>query len=98
MDLLQLIHTAARLGAQEALVQNGLTSGEISTNEAARIYGSYFRQLVADGRLHPVHTGTAPNSPKRYLVADILALRAQDQAAAITQELNTNNQLYESNS
>ena len=83
MDLFTLIRTAAELGASEALRKAGQTSGEISQKEAQRIYGRYFTEAVKAGRLHPVAQGPARNSKKSYKVADILALKASDQAAAI---------------
>ena len=89
MDLYNLIHTAAKLGAAEALQEAGVTSGEISQKEACRIYGRYFTEAVKAGRLHPVAQGPARNSKKSFKVADILALKASDQAATIL----TNNTL-----
>lgn len=88
--ILQLIKTASEAGAYKALQDYGHTSGEISQAEARRIYGTYFTQAVAAGRLRPVRTGNAVNSTKYYRVQDILALRTADEAAALMIEINTN--------
>ena len=92
MDLLDLIRTANEAGAAAALEKAGITSGEITQKEATRIYGSFFTQAVASGRLRPVRHGSARNSAKYFRVTDILNLRTADEAAALIIE----NQLSQS--
>ena len=82
MELATLIRTSAELGAAAAMERAGLTSGEISKNEAERVYGTYFTDNYKRGRIRPVRKGEARNSTKFFRVADILALRAADEAAA----------------
>jgi len=92
MDLQNIIRTSAELGATMALERMGVASGEISKKEALRIYGTYFRNAADQGRILPVRRGTASNSTKYFRVADILALRAADEAAAYILETKTLNQ------
>lgn len=88
MDLQAIIRSSAELGATIAIERAGLSSGEISKAEATRIYGAFFRDAVAAGRLRPVRVGGAVNSKQYYRVADILALRAADETAAYIIETN----------
>lgn len=92
MELTAIIRTSAEMGATLALERAGLTSGEISKKEATRIYGTYFTRAVAAGRLTPVRTGSAINSTKYYRIADILALRAADEAIATLVDINPKKQ------
>lgn len=82
IDLQTIIRTSAELGANMALEKAGITAGEISKKEALRRYGTYFRNASDAGRILPVRKGPAANSTKFYRIADILALRAADEAAA----------------
>jgi len=81
-NLERLIATAAELGATLALQRQGVVSGEISEREAFRVYGSWMRRAVEQGRILPHRTGTGRTSKKLYNVSAILALRASDEARA----------------
>jgi hypothetical protein len=81
-NLERLISTAAQLGATLALQQAGHISGEISEREAFRVYGSWLRHAVEQGRIQPHRSGVGTNSKKLYNVGQILALRASDEARA----------------
>lgn len=87
--ILQLVKQASEAGAYKALQDYGHTSGEISQNEARKIYGTYFTQAAAAGRLRPVRTGNAVNSTKYFRVQDILNLRTADEAKALLIEINS---------
>lgn len=81
-NLDRIIATAAELGATIALQRVGHISGEISEREAFRTYGSWLRHAVEAGRIRAHRTGNGPTSKKLYNVAQILALRASDEARA----------------
>lgn len=81
-NLDRIIATAAELGATIALQRIGQISGEISEREAFRTYGSWLRRAVEQGRIQAHRTGDGRNSKKLYNVAQILALRASDEASA----------------
>jgi len=81
-NLDRIIATAAELGATIALQRVGQISGEISEREAFRTYGSWLRHAVEAGRIRAHRTGNGPTSKKLYNVAQILALRASDEARA----------------
>ncbi len=81
-NLDRIIATAAELGATIALQRVGQISGEISEREAFRTYGSWLRHAVEAGRIRAHRTGNGPTSKKLYNVAQILALRASDEAKA----------------
>ena len=74
--------TAAELGATKALERCGHISGEISERDAFRLYGTWFRRAVQDGRILPHRTGTGRNSKKLYNLSTILALRLSDETRA----------------
>lgn len=78
----RVMQTIAELGATIALQRVGHISGEISEREARRTYGMWFMRAVEQGRLRAHRTGDGRNSKKLYNVAQILALRASDEASA----------------
>lgn len=84
-----LIDTCVRLGTVETLRDLGLHPGEISQREALRTYGTYFRELVANGRIKPVRVGNGARPKKYYSVKQILTMKAKDAAAAHLLNLNT---------
>ena len=79
------IKVIAQAAAVEVLQNLGLTAGEMSRNRALAIYGKWFKDAEAQGRLNPVRTGTGRTGTKWYSVSDILALKAHDLAAAEAQ-------------
>lgn len=81
-NLERIIATAAELGATRALERVGQISGEVSERDAVRLYGSWFRHAVNDGRIMAHRTGNGRNSKKLYSVAAILSLRLTDEATA----------------
>ena len=76
------IRTTAALAALEVLETLGLTSGEISRNQALKVYGRQFRDLEAAGLIRPVRDGGGRYGHKWFRVADILAARAEQQRKA----------------
>lgn len=81
-NLDRIIANAAELGATIALQRIGQISGEISEREAFRTYGSWLRRAVEQGRIRTHRSGDGKTSKKLYNVAQILALRASDEASA----------------
>lgn len=81
-NLQSLIKTCMELGATAAMVNLGVTSGEISLRQAEKTYGSWFRMAVSNKRIHPVRTGNGKTGTQWYSVKDILALKAQDELQA----------------
>jgi predicted transcriptional regulator len=71
-----------KLAVAEALTELGITAGEISERNAFKVYGSWFRHAVADGRIRAHRNGSGRTSKKMYNVAEILALKASDTESA----------------
>jgi hypothetical protein len=71
-----------KLAVAEALTELGITAGEISERNALKVYGSWFRKAVADGRIRAHRNGCGRTSKKMYNVAEILALKASDTESA----------------
>ena len=91
MNYETLIRTCAELGTAQTLETLGVSSGEISRSKAVQVYGSWFTDADAKGRIRPIRVGKGRNGTKWYRVVDILNLRAQD---ALRAELKST--LYES--
>ena len=67
----------------ETLAATGQGSGEISQSQAIRLYGRWFMNAVAEGRLPPVGpSSNKATSTKWYSVVDIRALRAAENIKA----------------
>lgn len=64
------------------MVNLGVTSGEISSRQAEKVYGSWFKVASSSKRIHPVRVGNGNSGTKWYSVTEILALRAQDEMKA----------------
>lgn len=79
------IKTIAQAAAVEVLTALGMTSGEISRNQALRVYGVWFKDAEAAGRVHPVRVGVGKTGTKWYAVSDLLAARAADMSKAQAQ-------------
>ena len=88
-SLESLITTCIELGATQAMVNLGVTSGEISQRQAEKVYGSWFKMASSSKRIYPVRTGNGVSATKWYKVTDILALRAQDELKADLLNLKT---------
>lgn len=53
MTIDRIIETASERGAVLAMQALGVTSGELSQRQARKVYGKYFADAVAAGRLTP---------------------------------------------
>ena len=63
----------------ETLAATGQGSGEISQSQAIRVYGRWFLNAIAAGKLRPVaHSSNKATSTKWYSVVDIRSLRAAE--------------------
>lgn len=76
-----IISSAVSLGAASALMQLGVTSGELSFRKAREVYGAWFVRAVREGRITPVHVADG-NGLQAYSVKDILSLKVEDAARA----------------
>lgn len=81
-SLEQLISTCIELGATKAMINLGVTAGEVSQRQAEKIYGSWFKMASSSNRIHPVRVGNGNTGTKWYSVTEILSLRAQDEIKA----------------
>lgn len=72
----EFLKTIASMGAIEALTATGAISGEVSQNQAIKIYGTWCKMAMESGDIQPYHIGDGKNGKKSYLIADILAYRA----------------------
>ena len=77
-----IVKAIAEAAAVEVLRTLGLTSGELSRNQAIKTYGTWFKAAETSGRLRPVRIGKGRTGTRWYAVQDILALRAADMSAA----------------
>ena len=79
----ETIMQIASTACVQVLQALGLTSGEMSANQAKKVYGKDFLDFVKDGRLQPCRVGDGKTGTKWYAVADILALKAENAAQAM---------------
>lgn len=75
------VQDIAAAAAAQVLEALGIQSGEMCRRQVGRVYGSWAVQAIRDGRLKGRNAG----GKIMYRVADILALRAADYAAAEVQ-------------
>lgn len=78
----RLIETAAELGAATALANLGLTAGEMSQRKAREVYGKWFTDAAAAGRIAPSRVEDGRAGTRWYRVTDILKLKTYDAARA----------------
>ena len=78
----QTIKTIAEAAAASVVTSLGLTSGEISLNRAKAVYGRWFVEAAAAGRIKPVRQGQGRTATKWYRIYDILTLKAADESQA----------------
>lgn len=78
----RLISTCVELGATQAMVNLGVTSGEISLRKARNIYGKWFMDAYHNNRIFPVRVEDGRAGTKVFSVTDILKLKAQDSLKA----------------
>lgn len=76
MDGSRMIQSWIAVGAAEALRLAGVSDGEISERKARNIYGKWFTDAVAAGRIKPVRIGAGKTATKHYRITDILAYKA----------------------
>lgn len=77
-NLQNLIQTACELGSTAAMVNLGVTSGEMSYRKGRDTYGKWFTDAVAAGRLFPCRVEEGKCGTRFYSVKDILALKVED--------------------
>lgn len=78
----RLISTAAELGAATALESLGITAGELSQRRAREVYGKWFTDAAAAGRIAPCRVEDGRAGTRWYRVTDILKLKTYDAARA----------------
>ena len=83
----QYIVSAAQLkaiGQQAAIFTCDLlgVNTELSYTRAAAEYGQFFRDMVRFGRIKPSRVGKGKTGTRWYSAADIIALRAEEEAKA----------------
>lgn len=74
----QLVQSAAKLGAAEALETLGLTAGEISQRKARTTYGKWFTDAERAGRIRPSRIDEGRNGTRHYRVVEIQELKTAD--------------------
>lgn len=62
----------------ETLAATGQASTEISQSQAKRLYGRWFKDAIATGRIKPVNSGKGGTSTKWYSILEIRSLRAAE--------------------
>lgn len=58
---------------EAVLVRLGQANPMVSYNQAVKVYGRWFVELVKLGQIRPIHKGQGKTGTQRYLVSDILA-------------------------
>lgn len=58
---------------EAVLVRMGQVNPMISYNQAVKVYGRWFVELVKLGEIRPIHKGQGKTGTQRFLVSDILA-------------------------
>lgn len=76
------VKAIASAAALEVLKELGITAGEMSRNKALQVYGVWFKDAEAAGKIKPVRVGVGRTGTRWYSVSDILAARAADMSAA----------------
>lgn len=77
-NLRNLIENASELGATRAMVNLGVTSGEMSYRKGRNTYGKWFTDAVAAGRIFPCRVEEGKRGTQWFSVAEILALKVAD--------------------
>ena len=78
----RIIQDAAEMGAARLAESLGLSSGEVSQRKARKVYGKYFDDLVASGRVWPARQEEGRAGTKYYRVSDILSCKIEDSIPA----------------
>ena len=79
-DLERLIATASELGSAHILKVMGISACEKSQRECRKIWGKWFADAVAAGRLRPVRVEPGRAGTKWFDVEQVLRLRTADAA------------------
>lgn len=87
MNLRRIIREASALGAATAMEQMGVSSGIVSARRGRDLYGKWFTDAVASGKIRPCRIENGKGGAHKFRVVDILAARLEDAAGA---ELQTN--------
>ena len=74
----EIVKSAAKAGAAEALEVLGLTPGEISQRKARDIYGKWFTDAEKAGRIRPARVDDGRNGTRHYRVVEIQQLKTAD--------------------
>ena len=77
-----LISTCVELGSAKTMEALGVSSGEISQRRAIKMYGKWFSDAVADGRILPIRIEDGKRGAKIFRIQDICAVRVQEAARA----------------
>lgn len=77
-----IIEDAVRIGCVQTLEMLGVSAGEISQRKAIEMYGKWFRDAVADGRILPIRIEDGKRGAKIFRIQDICAVRVQEAARA----------------
>ena len=62
----------------ETLASTGQGNTEISQSQAKRLFGRWFIEAVAAGRIKPINSGKGGTSTKWYSILEIRSLRAAE--------------------
>ena len=73
-----IIENQARLGAAAMAVRLGIASGELTYNQAFKIYGNWFKEAVNSGALSPIRYGSGSGRTRWFSVTAILALKSAE--------------------
>ena len=74
----EIVKSAAKAGAMEALEALGLTAGEISQRRARDLYGKWFTDAERSGRIRPARVDDGRNGTRHYRVVEIQQLKTAD--------------------
>lgn len=77
-----IIEDAVRIGCVQTLEMLGVSAGEISQRKAIEMYGKWFKDAVADGRILPIRIEGGKRGAKIFRIQDICAVRVQEAARA----------------
>ena len=77
-NLERIVEAAAGMGAALVLETLGISAGEISQRQARKVYGKWFTDAEAAGRIRPSRIDQGRNGTRHYRVAAIPQLRTAD--------------------
>lgn len=77
-----IIQDSMRIGCLQTLELLGISAGEISLSKGVKMYGKWFKDAVADGKIRPIRIEDGKHGAKIFRVQDICAVRVQEAASA----------------